>query len=303
MWKPDPVNETDWAKSFRIADPSDGWLSRRNYFQPIFLGSLLVSKGQVNCLMLSDNGSSIAFADTQYMAEIGVSPLGDWTGILETITQCQEVTLPFYKLVIKLKESSYKLFALGCEKLGSREEIPVEIIQDIAKMFKVNTSEIFRGGGRVRLLLSQDSASLLMRPLTHIRDVDVSTYLPEFARDLTLNTTGASAMLNIAGSIGAGVATYSNTSVFNCRIKKQCFEFYEFPAPEDLMWISDAHGNTATHKVKVAAPACQGAIAPLPPNPPSGGGGPAGGPFPGGSKPVQPLAITQGGTQPPKEGS
>ena len=65
-------------------------------------------------------------------------------------------------------------------------------------------------------------ASLLMRPLTHIRDVDISTYLPEFACDLTLNMTS---------------------------------------------------------KVKTVTPACQGAIAPLPPNHPPSGGGDGAGPF------------------------
>ena len=93
--------------------------------------------------MLSDSGSSIAFCDESYMGEIGVPAMGQWDGFIETINSCTQVSTPFYKLAIKLKESSYTLFALATNGLGNREEIPTGIIQDIAMMFHCDPANIF----------------------------------------------------------------------------------------------------------------------------------------------------------------
>jgi hypothetical protein len=194
--------------------------------------------------MLSDNGSSIAFAEESYMQEIGIRASGSWTGFIETINQCVEVTTPFFKLVIKLEEGSYTLFALGCNTLGSREQIPQGIIEDICKLFRANPTHVFRGGGKVRILIGQDSGSLLLKPLTHICDKPIAGYLPNFAKDLSLQTTPASSVLSVAGSIGKGCSMDGNTSLYRCNSPKQHNDFFNKPDADDLKWLSETHSNS-----------------------------------------------------------
>ena len=168
------------------------------------------------------------------MGEIGLKATGQWQGLIEMINSCTEVTTPFFRLEIRLENSTYVLFALGCNGLGSREEIPQSIINDICVMFKANPDHIFRGGGKIRVLIGQDSGSLLLKPLTHICGKAISKYLPDFAKDLSLQTTPASPMLSLAGSIGQGTSMDGNTSVFACKVPKQHYTFFSEPDAADL---------------------------------------------------------------------
>ena len=120
------------------------------------------------------------------MREIGIQATGQWQGVIETINSCNEVSLPFFKIAIKLEKGSYILFALATNGLGYRDEIPDGIIHDIAVMFKCDPMNIYKGGGRIRLLLGQDSGSLLLRPLTHLQGKEISKYLPDVAKDLSI---------------------------------------------------------------------------------------------------------------------
>ena len=242
--------------------------------------------------MLSDNGSSIAFCDETYMGEIGLKALGQWKGLIETITSCTEVTTPFFRLEMRLEDSTYVLFALGCNGLGSREEIPVNIINDICAMFKANPDHIFRGGGKVRVLIGQDTGSLLLKPLTHICGKAISKYLPDFAKDLSLQTTPASPMLSLAGSIGQGTAMDGNTSVFACKVPKSHYTFFSEPEPSDLKLLQESHGNS-TYSVK----SIQGCPTPVQPSlkPPSGDDseGRPPGPVPGTAQPAMTAQTSQ----------
>ena len=119
----------------------------RNYFQPVFLAGILAPSGTAHCITLSDTGSSIAFTDESYMREIGIQATGQWQGVIETINSCNEVSLPFFKIAIKLEKGSYILFALATNGLGYRDEIPDGIIHDIAVMFKCDPMNIYKGGG------------------------------------------------------------------------------------------------------------------------------------------------------------
>ena len=75
---------------------------------------------------------------------------------------------------------------LCCNGLGTREEIPSGIIHDICVMFKCDPAHVFRDGGKIRLLIGQDSGRLLLKPLTHMCGKEIVKYIPEFARDLSL---------------------------------------------------------------------------------------------------------------------
>ena len=85
----------------------------------------------------------------------------------------------------------YSFYALSTTGLGARPEIPAGIVSDIARMFRVDAENICRVGGRVRLLLVQDTGSLLMKPLTHVNDRAIADYLPVVAHDLALQRSYA----------------------------------------------------------------------------------------------------------------
>ena len=46
-------------------------------------------------LVLSDSGSTICFVVKSFMDKIGIAPLGSWNGLLETVNETKEETLPF----------------------------------------------------------------------------------------------------------------------------------------------------------------------------------------------------------------
>ena len=275
-------SNVDWVKTFKTENSerptwAKGWLANRNHFQPVFLGSLVLPKGTANCLMLSDNGSSIAFCEEDYMAEIGIKCLGQWDGWIETINSCTKVSTPFFKLGIKQKDSIYALFALGCTGLGTRDEIPAGIIHDICVMFNCDPNHVVRDGGKIRVLIGQDSGRLLLRPLTHMCGKEILKFIPEFAKDLSLQTTPASPMLSVAGSIGYGCSMDGNASIFQCKIPRQHYTFDSEPSKLDLEVLKEVQANS-TYSVRTATPVSGPPVqtVPDPPGGGDGGGGPPG---------------------------
>ena len=204
-----------------------GWLLWRNLFQPVLLGTIITGgpAGCVHCLVLSDSGSSIAFCDEEYMREIGLQASGTWQGVLETLQTSSEITTPFYELTLKLEHGSYTFFALSTTGLGNRPEIPKGVMGDIARMFRIEPESICRVGGRVRLLIGQDTASLLLKPLTHVNDRAIADYLPAIARDLTIQRSPISPMLAVTGSIGVGNSMGDKTNVYSNIIVKEHYKF------------------------------------------------------------------------------
>ena len=142
-----------------------------------------------------------------------------------------EIITPFYQVTLKLEQGTCSFFALSIKGLGSREEIPQGIVSDIGKMFRADPSNICRVGGRIRLLLGQDTGSLLMKPLTHINSKEISKYIPDVAKDLSLQRTPISPMLAVTGSIGIGDSMGQKTSVYSNTIKKEHYTFFNRPQP------------------------------------------------------------------------
>ena len=71
-------------------------------------------------------------------------------------------------------------------------------------MFDVDPSMICKEGGELSLLLGQDTVNLLLKPVSDIKGKEVSKYLPEIAKDLSLQLTPASDKYSICGAIGGG---------------------------------------------------------------------------------------------------
>ena len=114
----------------------ESWSEGRNVFQSIFSATICGSSGLGPTLTLSDTGSTVAFVDCKHMENLGVTPAGSWKGVIETLYSQNEVKTPFFKLTLKLPDkSNFNLCSLGGTNIGSRKEIPTNIIHQISAMF------------------------------------------------------------------------------------------------------------------------------------------------------------------------
>jgi hypothetical protein len=63
----------------------------------------------------------------------------------------------FYYLMEKVTEMSCAMMSLG-----KRDSLHVDLVKDVARAFELNTANIFTAGGKVQVLLGQDTAALLL---------------------------------------------------------------------------------------------------------------------------------------------
>ena len=114
------------------------------------------------------------------MDNLGVAPAGSWKGVIETLYNQNEVNTPFYRITLKLPDkSNFHIFALGGSNIGSRKEIPNNIVSQIAANFGVDPDNICTEGGPIHLLVGQDSGCILPKPLSKIKGRDI--YMPNKA--------------------------------------------------------------------------------------------------------------------------
>ena len=145
------------------------------------------------------------------------------------------------------------LFALATNGLGTIDQILAGIIHDIAVKFNCDPAHIFRGGGKIRLLIGQDSGQLLLKPITHMCGKEIVKYIPEYAKDLSLQTTPASPMLSVCRSIGQGCSMDKKTSIFQCKVPKQHYTFFNDPSAIDVQYLQESHSNS-TFSVMTTGP-------------------------------------------------
>ena len=112
-------------------------------FQPIFSASICGSSGFGPTLTLSYTGSTVAFVDCKHRDNLGVAPAGSWKGVIKTLFSKNEVKTPFYRITLKLPDKSkFNIFTLGGSNIGSRKEIPNNIVLQIEAMFGVDPDNI-----------------------------------------------------------------------------------------------------------------------------------------------------------------
>ena len=104
---------------------------------------------QKSILVLSDNGSTGSFVDTNLMDSLAIQPYGQWTGILKTMLQEEKMQNPFYELEMNLsqnvylsnsppsKDSKIPIWALGSPNIGVRPQIPENVLNYLASIFQV----------------------------------------------------------------------------------------------------------------------------------------------------------------------
>ena len=132
---------------------------------------------QKSILVLSDNGSTGSFVDTNLMDSLTIQPYGQWTGVLKTMLQEEKMQIPFYKLEINLsdvvhmsnsplsKDSKIPIWALGSPNIGVRPEIPGNVLNYLASIFQVPPDLLCSRAANLGLLLGLDCISLLLLKL------------------------------------------------------------------------------------------------------------------------------------------
>ena len=89
---------------------------------------------------------------------------------------------------------------------------------------------ICKEGGELSLLLGQDTGNLLLKPVSDIKGKQVSKYLPEIAKDLSLQLTPASDKYSICGAIGGGDPMETSCRLYKSSMKEGHFKFYSPPS-------------------------------------------------------------------------
>ena len=93
---------------------------------------------------------------------------------------------------------------------------------------------ICKEGGELSLLLGQDTGNLLLKPVSDIKGKQVSKYLPEIAKDLSLQLTPASDKYSICGAIGGGDPMETSCRLYKSSMKTGHFKFYSPSSPSDI---------------------------------------------------------------------
>jgi hypothetical protein len=136
----------------------------RNVLQPIFSGTVVTADATHKVLVLSDSGSTVGFTVKEFMMSVGIKPVGLWKGHLETVNETKYCEISFYRVHFLLPDGKghRDVLCLETPSLGKRDSLPVDLVKDVARAFELNTANIFTAGGKVQVLLGQDTAALLL---------------------------------------------------------------------------------------------------------------------------------------------
>ena len=101
-------------------------------------------------------------------------------------------------------------------------------------MFGVDPDCICSQGGPNQLLIGQDSGRILLKPLTTIKGREVSSYMANIAKDLSLNTSMATKQFSICGAIGGKSSITDASSIYRVNMISTTFSSMKHPAVEML---------------------------------------------------------------------
>ena len=170
----------------------------RDILQPIMATHIECDGKGHKMLTLSDTGSTIAFLVKGFAEKLNMTPAGGWEGMIETLYSVQKVVSKFYKIRLVLADKTTRvILGLECDSLGGRPALPPPLVEAVCKEFNYDAKNIFQSGGRITLLLGQDTQSLLLEKLPNLR----KSSNPAF-RDVSIQGTAASSMASIVGALG-----------------------------------------------------------------------------------------------------
>ena len=226
----------------KVAQPSD--LELRHVFQSVLEADVIGKNSSCFTLLLSDSGSTISFAEDSLMQEMGVKPLGQWRGIINSIDRSTSLTTPFYEVTLN-GDKKYTIFCLGTKSIGYRKKTSPKIFKHIAEQFRVDEESLMQASGKIRLLIGQDVSSLLLNKLTHINKQPIASYLPENWKNISLQISPLSPKLSVVGTVGgdqisSGLARLAfPDQVYHCTMQPEAtFSFYDIPTQNTLALLS-----------------------------------------------------------------
>ena len=224
-------------------------------FQSVMECNLYPSKKSI--LVLSDNGSTGSFVDTNLMDSLAIKPFGQWTGILKTMLQEEKMQIPFYKLEMSLsqdvrlsdsspsKDSNIPIWALGSPNIGARPQIPESVINYLASIFQVPPDMLCSRAANLGMLIGLDCNQFLLKPLNKINGVQI--LVPHEASNLTLNASKLSNLLSVVGTIGPPSSGLNlgdaRTFRMNLKPEKGLFSFFTEPSDQDIESIKNQFEN------------------------------------------------------------
>ena len=192
--------------------------SVRNVLQPIFSATIQSSKATHDVLVLSDSGSTVGFTVQQFAARLGINPSGIWKGHLETVNEVKYAEINFYKVRFNLPTGKFRdVFCLETPSLGQRDPLPDDLVQDVARAFQINKAKFFTAGGKVEILIGQDTAALLLNKQ--------ESHAPQprdcpFYEDISIHASPATNFLSIVGAIGKGTAVCEESRNFKVQANR-----------------------------------------------------------------------------------
>ena len=140
-------------------------------------------------LVLSDNGSTGSFVDINLMNTLNIQPYGEWSGVLKTMLQEENMRIPFYKLEMNLSEdvsftnssppknARIPVWALGSPHIGMLPEIPENILNYLASIFQIPPQMLCSRAANIGMLLGLDCNKYLLKPLDRLNGAHISILL------------------------------------------------------------------------------------------------------------------------------
>ena len=150
---------------------------------------------------LSDNGACLNFGWRGYFQAHGIPAYGQWSGKIKTLSHIVDICTPFYKLQARTRYGNYvPLFVLGTEDIGYKKGAPAEVLDAIAKMFRVPPNLLSNPEGEIDLLIGLKSGQLLLREVYQVNGKDLMK--SHFSKDLQLCSSLLTNLLVCKGAVG-----------------------------------------------------------------------------------------------------
>ena len=264
---------TQWSSSVFKISPS--WLTRnRHIFQSVMEIALLNKGVEHKHLSLSDSGSTGSFLVSAFAKHVGLSPHGRWSGNLTTLMGSVPYSCNFYKLVLKVvrQNSDNHLpemiisWALETPRIGSRVELPANIVQYLCQHYECDPSEVCSRAGNFGSLLGLDTQRYLLKEITHVNDKKIVN--PTHLSNMSIQWSPLSEKLSLVGCLGGQSSDSrpdSNGRTFGVLGVVGHFQFFETPSYLDRESIVSQYHLSSVLATEPALP--QPSQAPSPPKP------------------------------------
>ena len=187
---------------------------------------------------------AVAFIDSSFCDHHKISPLGTWRGHIDTLLSTHAITTPFFPVDFQLTNGQIRrVIALGCENIGRAPGLAPHQMLQLSTLFKVNSADVENCTGLIQVLLGQESQELLLEKATHINNVCINDYLPDFCKDISIQMSPATTKLSLVGAIGQP-ALQKFQPGYNLQAKQGKFLLFKSPTDNIKMLLTKSKHST-----------------------------------------------------------